>query len=687
MSARDLLFEIGTEELPPRHIHNLAQTLAANLQAQLDRAELGYGEVRTFATPRRLAVLIRNVAGAQKTHTVEKRGPALKAAFDAEGHPTLACLGFASACGATVDQLVVRETDKGAWLFFSQEQGGMPSSELLPELIKQAVNQLPLKKPMRWGNHDTMFLRPVHWIVLLFGKKCLKTMVLGKPSGRITYGHRFHHPKAIRIQQPCDYETVLREQGKVIADFATRKRIIRQQVESSIAGKGHAVYDEALLNEVTGLVEWPVALVGEFAEQFLEVPAETVMIAMQSHQKYFPVVDDTQQLLPYFVTISNIQSQDPTRVIAGNERVIRARLADAQFFYHSDLKHTLASRLNNLKKIIFQKKLGTLSDKAERIADISRYLATKQGMNTKQAARAGLLCKADLASSMVGEFPELQGVMGYYYALEDDEPAAVAHAIREHYQPRFSGDTLPETPLGGLVSIADKLDTLVGLFGVNQPPSGEKDPYGLRRAALGILRILIEKQLALDLRDAINQTLTLYTTQIENPETATQTFDFIMERLRAWYTDKGIDSNVFAAVLARQLTTPLDFHHRVQAVQHFQTFPEAKSLIAAHKRVTHLLKEQTSSFHQPINPTLLQNDAERELLAAVEQRSREIEPLYHQGKYMQVLSTLATLQTPVDHFFDHVMVMVEDLALRNNRLALLYQLQQLFLQVADISLL
>ncbi len=688
MNSRDLLVEIGTEELPPKQLKRLSEALGANLCSGLEKAGLGYNAIKLFATPRRLAVYLKDLVTEQPSHVVEKRGPAVKAAFDSEGHPTLACLGFANACNTTVDQLMTQETDKGAWLFFRQQQSGEPTAKLLPAILTQALQQLPVAKPMRWSDHSFSFIRPVHWMVLLFDKEIIAADILGQTTSNLTYGHRFHHPDAITISNPHEYAALLKESGQVLTDYNERKLRIRELIQQTVRHKGIAVIDEELLDEVNSLVEWPVALLGEFEAQFLEVPPEAIITAMQSHQKYFPVVDDQHKLLPYFVIISNIASKDPARVIAGNQRVIRARLSDAQFFYHTDLKHRLESRLEELKKVLFQHKLGTLFDKSQRISMLAGYLGQQLGTDTKQTQRAGLLAKADLVTAMVSEFPELQGVMGYYYATKDGESEAVALAVREHYQPRFSGDTLPESDMGCLVSIADKIDTLIGLFGVNQPPSGEKDPFGLRRAALGVLRILIEKKLPLDLLEMLNQAAAGYGPKLVNPSAVEQTFDFMMERLRAWYLDRGVEPEVFSSVLARMPTQALDFHYRVQAVQHFQSLPEAKALAAAHKRVSNILKDPDGEWrNHPVNPTLLTDAAEHQLLAAMEQKNKEVEPLFHKAQYTEVLTNLAALRAPIDRFFDEVMVMVADEKLRNNRLALLYQLQRLFLQVADISVL
>ncbi len=707
MTVRDLLIEIGTEELPPKQLNALSLAFCAAIEAGLTKLALSYASVKTFATPRRLALLVHGLATSQKSQLVEKRGPALSEAFDSEGQPTRACLSFANSCGVTVAELLTHKTDKGAWLFFKKAQPGKKAAELLPQLVTEALQQLPIAKPMRWGEESVEFIRPVHWVVLLLGEELIPGTILGIPTSRQTYGHRFHCPEAIDIPEPRKYEALLHHPGHVIANYATRKQVIQEQIQHLAAAVGQAVVEENLLDEVTGLVEWPVALLGEFSQAYLELPAEVIITAMKTHQKYFAVTDQRGQLLTHFLTVSNIASRDPQRVIRGNQRVLHARLADAQFFYHSDLMHRLEYRLEALQKVIFHKKLGSLFDKAQRIAALAAYIAGQLGDQQQLAKRAGLLAKADLMTAMVGEFPELQGIMGYYYAKQDGEKEEVARAIGQHYQPRFAGDALPDSRLGCYVAIADKIDTLVGLFAAQQPPTGEKDPFGLRRAALGVLRILIEKQLPLNLSAllaaaleqypdtvrslaSLGMTTSLGTTSLGTTShgMTTPSFEFILERLRAWYLDRGIAPEVFAAVLARKPTEPLDIHRRIEAVQHFQTLPEAKALAAANKRVSRILRDQPGEWlHHPVNPSLLEHPAESHLLSAMEQRNRMIDPLYREAKYTEVLSLLAELRQPIDQFFDGVMVMVEDETLRNNRLALLHELQALFLQVADISLL
>jgi glycyl-tRNA synthetase beta chain len=691
MTTHDLLIEIGTEELPPKQLLTLANAFAANVQTELTQKTLTYGEVHVFATPRRLALLIKNVLAQQKSHVMEKRGPALKAAYDAQGSPTLACLGFANACGVTLDELETKETDQGAWLFYTASHIGQPTSALLPDILTSALTRLPIPKPMRWGSHTTQFIRPIHWITLMLDNQLVPAEIFGQSTVKHTYGHRFHHPKAIHIPHAQNYEALLKEKGQVIPNYHERKQIIDNQLQD-LAKKhgGKVVQDEALLNEVTNLVEWPVALLGKFDPLFLNLPPEVTLTSLKSHQKCFSVMDNAQQLLPCFITVSNIKSKDPERVIKGNERVIRARLSDAKFFYETDLKHTPANNIEKTKTVIFQKKIGSLFEKAERISTLSGYLAEQLDMpcaEEKEIIEAGLLSKADLMTNMVAEFPELQGTMGYYYAKNHGLSDTIATAIRTHYQPKFAGDTLPNTTAGALISVADKIDTLTGLFGINQPPTGEKDPFGLRRAAVGILRILIEKQLPVDLLALLHASVEQYGSILDNPQTEQHVFVFMMDRLRAWYTDKGIASEIVMAVLAKSPTQPLDLHQRVQAVQHFQSLPEAKALAAANKRVSRILKDQTLQWAQTLDIKLSESHAEHHLITLMTEKTREIAPLYQAGKYTEILTTLATLQTPIDHFFDEVMVMVEDETLRQHRLSLLHKLQQLFLQVADISVL
>ncbi len=682
--TEDFLIEIGCEELPPKALETLATALVTSLTNQLQQAGIQHGAVRSFASPRHIGAMVSALEAKQSDQIIERKGPPLASAFDAEGKPTQACLGFARSCNIDVDQLEQLETEKGTRLVFKQQQAGLPTPSLLPDMMIKALNQLPIPKPMRWGNLTTEFVRPVHWLVMLWGNDIIPCEILGQQASNITYGHRFLAPEPLVIAHPSHYENLLREQGSVIANFTQRKEIIKQQIEAQ-ATKLNAVatIDPSLLNEVTGIVEWPVALSVPFDENFLDVPAEALITSMQYHQKCFPMTNHEGQLLPHFVTISNIESNNPTQVIKGNERVMDARLADAKFFFETDSKQTLASYQERLKHVLFKEKLGTLYDKSQRIATLAAYIATQLQADVSQAEQAGHLCKADLMSDMVGEFPELQGVMGYYYAK--DLPRDVALTMKEHYLPKFSGDDLPSTPTSCAVAIADRIDTIVGIFGINQPPSGEKDPFALRRAALGILRIIIEKQLDLDLLELLHEGYSHYH-ELANENTVQDCFAFILERFRSWYQEQGIPSDVFAAVMALRPTRPLDFQHRINAVNEFRQLPEAQALAAANKRVSKLLiKEGKEDISRDIQASLFENEDEKQLSKLILDKREQVAPLYQKADYTLALTTLASLRTPVDRFFDNVMVMVDNPEIRNNRLALLANLRDLFLYVADIS--
>lgn len=684
----NLLLEIGTEELPAHQLSTLSRALGDQLQNQFKKAELSFDAMNLFATPRRLAVLVSAVASHQKDQFIERKGPAVSAAFDTHGQPSAAALGFARSCGVALENLERRATEKGEFLYFSYQQKGIATTKLVPELIRAAIAAMPIAKPMRWGDKSIEFIRPVHWVTLLYGDELIKTEILGRSTQNHTFGHRFLHPQAIPLKTPADYEVTLTHLGKVIPNFAERKQTIKQQLtnlENKIAG--HIVLDDALLDEVTGLVEWPVALLANFESRFLEVPKEALISAMKTHQKCFPVINQQQQLLPHFVTVSNIESKNPQRVIAGNERVMRARLSDAAFFYHEDLKSSLENRLELLKNLVFQAKLGSMFEKAQRIATLAGFIAHALNLNQEHAKRAGLLAKTDLLSAMVGEFPELQGIMGYYYALQDQELETIAVAIKEHYLPRFAGDDLPVSDLGKSVAIADRLDTLIGIFGIQQAPTGEKDPYGLRRAALSVLRILIEKQLDLDLKVLLAQAQQLYPITFANTAVINELFNFMQERLRTWYLEQGINIDVFNAVMAKNITRPLDFHRRLLAVQHFCTLPEAQALIAANKRVSNILKKENISSHDKIDPSLFESEVEHSLNDLLLQKMKETTQFCQKEQYSEALINLASLQPAIDSFFDKVLVMVENEKIKHNRLALLITLRNLFLQIADVSLL
>ncbi len=700
MQTNDLLFEIGTEELPARLLKSLSTALAEGIAQGLKKAALEHGEIHSYATPRRLAIVVQALQNQQPNRAVERKGPALSAAFDSNGQPTPALEGFIRSCHTTFENLTKIESEKGGWLVYRYEEVGKPIAELVPEIISKVLNTLPIPKPMLWGDQDIAFVRPVHWIVLMYGKEIIPATLLGLESGRTTYGHRFHSPKSLKITEAKQYNDLLKNNGFVIPDFDERQHIIRRQLElltTTVHSRdettekftGKAIGTDKLLEEVTGLVEWPVAVIASFEPEFLTVPHEALIAAMEVHQKSFPLEDSQHRLLPYFITISNIQSREPKEVVRGNERVMRARLADAKFFYETDCKRKLEARLEDLKNIVFQAKLGSLHDKSVRIQKLAEVIAKPLGCE-KSAARAGLLAKSDLASAMVGEFPELQGIMGDYYARNDQEPKEVATAIREHYLPRFAGDDLPATFEGCAVGLADRLDTLVGIFSLKQIPTGDKDPFGLRRAAVGILRILIEKQLSHNLYELLEIAQQNYQPTIS---VAPQVHEFILERLRAWYADQDISADTLAAVLTVQNKIPQDIDQRVKAVKAFRRLPEAQALAAANKRVSNILKQANESgitldksTLQKVDSSLFTTKEEQVLFEAL---SEKFQQLFSDksNNYTDQLIHLATLRDSVDQFFDVVLVMDENEKIRNNRLELLTALRKAFLQVADISLL
>ncbi len=684
--SKDLLIEIGTEELPPKALKNLSRAFLLGVKSGLEKAELNFTEIKPFASPRRLALLVSDLAEQTPHKTIDRRGPALQAAYGEDGCPTQAAIGFARSCGVEVEDLDKLETDKGSWLMYKSEQPGQTTSELIPDLVSAALETLPIPKRMRWGDLDAQFVRPVHWLVLLFGDTVIDTELLSVRAGRTSYGHRFHHPEAIEIPVPSEYEVLLESEGKVIADFERRTTTVRAQVESlAMELNGQAVIDTALLEEVTAMVEWPVAVAGQFEERFLAVPQEALISTMAANQKYFHLVDQQHKLMPYFITISNIESRDEARVREGNERVIRPRFADAEFFWNQDRKQLLDTRLEQLKSVVFQQQLGTLFDKTQRVAQLAASIASLLGADKQQAIRAAELSKCDLLTDMVGEFPNLQGVMGRYYAQHDGETAAVADAIDQHYRPRFSGDVLPQGPISQAVALADRLDTLLGIFAIGQLPTGDKDPYALRRAALGVLRIMIENNLDLDLHQLLSLAAQHFTAAVKADQAVEAVMDFVLDRLRAYYQEQGIRLDVLEAVTALKPVRPVDINRRIQAVNVFRQMPEAESLAAANKRSGNILKKIEGTLPATINPELLTEKAEQNLYHALTRLTDQVRPMLADGNYEPALQQLADLRQPVDIFFDDVMVMVDDTQLRDNRLALLNQLHGLFLQVADIS--
>ncbi|WP_280547196.1 MULTISPECIES: glycine--tRNA ligase subunit beta [unclassified Halomonas] len=686
MAANTLLVELGVEELPPAAIDELSDALAEGIRRGLVEADIDFGEVLAHGGPRRLAVQVRELADKQPDREVERRGPALAAAFK-EGQPTRAAEGFARSCGVGVEALIHLETDKGTWLGYREQQQGETTTALLPAIVEKAIGALPVPKNMRWGASRVEFSRPVHWLVMLYGSEVVKASALGLQAGRTTRGHRFHAPAPIELAHAEDYLGAL-EHAWVLADRDKRRERIREQVlaEAEVQD-ATAVIDEALLVEVSGLVEWPVALTGSFDERFLEVPAECLISSMKANQKYFHLLDHEGCLKPLFITIANIDSHQPEQVIQGNEKVIRPRLADAAFFYDTDRRRPLADRAPELAGVVFQKRLGTLADKAHRSAAVAAFIAGRIDGDVAKARRAAELGKCDLVTEMVLEFPELQGIMGHYYAVNDGEATEVAQALEEQYLPRFASDAIPRTRTGLALALADRLDTLTGIFGIGQRPSGTKDPFALRRAAIGVINILVKGKLALDLRELLELAAAQHQELPYAEGLVDEVLTYMLDRFRAWARDEGIDTEVYLAVRARPVTQPLDFARRLRAVQGFSRREEAAALAAANKRVSNILTKQQHDGTTEVEAGLLQETAEKALYDALASHRQAVMPLFAEARYSEALDSLAGLREPVDTFFDQVMVMAEEPAVRRNRLALLAGLQALFLEVADIALL
>ncbi|WP_217544561.1 glycine--tRNA ligase subunit beta [Vibrio metschnikovii] len=685
--AKEFLIELGTEELPPKQLRTLAEAFAANFSTELAAAELTHDGVKWFATPRRLALKVTNLAEKQTDKVLEKRGPAVSVAFDAEGNPTKAAQGWARGNGITVEQADRLKTEQGEWLLFKQHVIGQAAKAIVVELAAKALANLPIAKPMRWGDKETQFIRPVKTLTMLLGDELIEGEILGVASARTIRGHRFMGEKEFTIDSAQQYPDILEQRGKVIADYETRKATIiagAQQAAQQVGGI--AELDDDLVEEVTALVEWPVVLTAKFEEKFLNVPSEALVYTMKGDQKYFPVYDANKQLLPNFIFVTNIESKEPRHVIEGNEKVVRPRLADAEFFFNTDLKSKLIDRLPQLETAIFQQKLGTIKDKTDRITELAGYIAEQIGADVTQAKRAGLLAKCDLMTSMVFEFTDTQGVMGMHYARHDGEPEAVALAMNEQYMPRFAGDQLPSDGVSSALAMADKLDTIVGIFGIGQAPKGS-DPFALRRASLGVLRIIVEYGYKLDLVDLVAKAKSLFGDRLTNEAVEHDVIEFMLGRFRAWYQDEGFSVDIIQAVLARRPTKPADFDQRVKAVSHFRELEAAEALAAANKRVGNILAKFAGQLPAEVDLALLQEPAEKALAQDVAVMSEALEPVFASGDYQQALSQLASLREPVDAFFDNVMVMADDEALKQNRLTLLNDLRNLFLQIADISLL
>ncbi|KQA22845.1 glycine-tRNA synthetase subunit beta [Vibrio metoecus] len=686
--AKEFLIELGTEELPPKQLRTLAEAFAANFAAELAAADIAHEGVTWFATPRRLALKVANLAESQPDRVVEKRGPAVNVAFDSDGKPTKAAEGWARGNGITVEQAERLVTDKGEWLLFKEQVQGQQTASVVVEMAAKALANLPIAKPMRWGDKETQFIRPVKTLTILFGSELIQGEILGVASARTIRGHRFMGEAEFTIESAEQYPAILEERGKVIADYATRKAMIiegSQQAAQQLGGI--ADLEDALVEEVTSLVEWPVVMTAKFEEKFLKVPAEALVYTMKGDQKYFPVYDANKKLLPNFIFVSNIESKEPRHIVEGNEKVVRPRLADAEFFFNTDRKRPLVDRLSLLENAIFQQQLGTIKDKTDRITELAGYIAEQIGADVEKSKRAGLLAKCDLMTSMVFEFTDTQGVMGMHYARSRwRKQKKLAVALNEQYMPRFAGDELPSRGVSAAVAMADKLDTIVGIFGIGQAPKGS-DPFALRRASLGVLRILVEYGYQLDLVDLIAKAKSLFGDRLTNANVEQEVIEFMLGRFPTWYQDAGFSIDIIQAVLARNPTKPADFDQRVKAVSHFRALEEAEALAAANKRVGNILAKYDGELGEEIDLALLQEDAEKALAEAVEIMAEALEPAFATGNYQEALSKLAGLRAPVDAFFDNVMVMADDEALKKNRLTLLNKLRNLFLQIADISLL
>lgn len=688
MTQQTFLVEIGTEELPPKALRSLAESFAANFTAELDGADIAHGAVTWFAAPRRLALKVADLAASQPDREVEKRGPAIAQAFGADGQPTKAAEGWARGCGITVDQAERLTTDKGEWLLYRAQMKGQAVSELLVDMVSRSLAKLPIPKLMRWADKDTQFVRPVHTVTLLLGSDVIDGEILGIKSDRTIRGHRFMGEPEFTIDNAEQYPAILRERGKVMADYEERKAVIKAGAEKAAqALGGKADLTESLLEEVASLVEWPVVLTAKFEEKFLEVPSEALVYTMKGDQKYFPVYDNAGNLMPNFIFVANIESSDPQQIISGNEKVVRPRLADAEFFFKTDRKQRLEDNLPRLETVLFQKQLGTLRDKTDRLEALAGWIASKIGADVNHATRAGLLAKCDLMTNMVFEFTDTQGVMGMHYARHDGESEDVALALKEQYQPRFAGDELPSTDVSAALALAEKMDTLAGIFGIGQHPKGDKDPFALRRAALGVLRIIVEKGYQLDLVEMTEEAARLYGDKLTNKDVVNDVVEFMLGRFRSWYQELGYSIDTIQAVLARRPTQPADFDARVKAVTHFRTLEEAQALAAANKRVSNILSKSDEKLSDTVLASVLKTPEEVKLATHVVVLQDKLAPMFAERNYQEALAELASLRDVVDEFFENVMVMDEDQAVRVNRLTLLSQLRELFLKVADISLL
>ncbi len=687
MNKDTLLIEIGTEELPPNAAKLLSDSFAQALSEQLDAAHFEYREVLPFVTPRRLSVQIKQLSAQQPQQQVARKGPAIKAAYDEHGQATKAALGFAKTCGVEMKDLQTQETEKGAWLYFESCVEGQFIDDMLQEFVEQSLKKLPVPRPMRWGASDTEFVRPIHWVCILYGSRVIPCTIKQHTANNFTYGHRFHSNGKISLAHADDYVNALKN-AYVIADFATRQSVIKQQIEQCAQQHDARLhYPQSLLDEVTNLVEWPVAVVGEFSQKFLSIPKEVLVMTMQESQRYFPLFNaEDNSLLAYFITIANIESSRPETIKLGNERVIKPRFEDAEFFWERDRDIRLSDRSQDLNGILFEKQLGSIHEKSERVTQLATQLCTMLDINEQASVKAAQLCKNDLLTDMVNEFPKLQGTMGRYYASHDGENIEVCLAIEEHYLPLYSGGALPTTMAGKVVALCDRVDTLVGIFATGKKPTGVKDPYALRRAAIAIIRLSIEADLDFDLTQLLHSAGELLKPKLAVDTAVDEVFEYIMERMRAYYQDQAIEQDIFESVRAVRPTRLVDFNQRVQAVRTFLTLEESTSLASANKRIANILKKTHHQSHIAIDKGLFSQQAEKTLYQQITILENEIAPIFDAGQYSQALTTLAKLRPSIDRFFEEVMVMDDDIAVRDNRIALLHKVNQAFIATADISL-
>jgi glycyl-tRNA synthetase beta chain len=687
MTAKNLLLELGTEELPPKSLLTLAQSLHDSFVKQLNDQGLSFVSSKWYATPRRLALFIESLDEVQKDREIEIKGPAVKAAFDADGNPTKAALGWASANGITIDQAERLSTPKGEWLYVKTVKKGNSTVSLVPDMFRTALKSLPIPRLMHWGDKKEEFVRPVHTLCMLFGSDLIEGSILGVNSSKTINGHRFLGKQQVTINSADTYVEQLRNEGAVVADYQERKAsIIKQVTDIANSVNGVADLDDDLVNEVTSIVEEPHIFKATFEERFLKVPAEALVYTMKGDQKYFPIYDKDKKLLPAFAFASNINPADTTSLISGNERVVRPRLSDAEFFFNTDRKQSLESFFSRLETIVYQKDIGTIAYRSNCVEELARYIAKAIGADESKAARAAHLAKCDLASTMVTEFTDTQGVMGMHYAELDGEDKDVSDAIFEQYWPRFSGDAIPTKGVQISLSLAEKIITLVGIFGINMLPKGDKDPFGLRRAAIGLLRIILENSISINFVDVIEKACEILKDKLKLADTKDQVVSFIYNRLKGYYQDQGIEASLFLAVLSTAPQDLVDFDKRVKAVKSFKDLPEAENLASAYKRVNNILSKAESK-DSTINDSLLQEDAEKALVEALKEVTPKVNALYDSGDYSKALATLSELKVSVDNFFDKVMVNADDAAIKNNRIAILVNLHDLIGKTADISVL